>query len=566
MMSAQPQFFPNQANQAQADRVIIFDTTLRDGEQSPGATLNAEEKLAVAQQLALLGVDVIEAGFAAASAGDFEAVHKIAQQVGGTAGSPIICSLARAVRGDIQAAAEALQPAARSRIHVFISASDIHLQHQLRKTRAQVLEIVAEMVAYAKSFVADVEFSPMDATRAEPAYLYEMIELAIQAGATTINIPDTVGYRTPKEIERLFQGIQANVPSLASSLAPSLAQNPGQVTLSVHTQNDLGLATANALAAIEHGVRQIECTINGIGERAGNTALEEIVMALEVRKAYFNPLLGRPVESEAPLTRIQTEEIYKTSRLVSHLTGMLVQPNKAIVGANAFAHESGIHQDGVLKHRETYEIMDAAAIGLCENQIVLGKHSGRNAFRTRLQELGFDPDEADLNKAFHRFKDIADKKKSVSDWDLEAIMRDELQVVIEAGFQLEHVQVTCGDCTCPTATVTILKPDGTILTDAAVGTGPVDAVYRAIHRLVEIPSQLTEFSVQSVTEGIDALGTVTVRLRADNHLFAGQASDTDIVVAAAQAYMNALNRVHRYVQQAQMLQASRQPETAGILF
>lgn len=568
-MSAQPQFFsPNQANQAQADRVIIFDTTLRDGEQSPGATLNAEEKLAVAQQLALLGVDVIEAGFAASSPGDFEAVRRIAQQVGaqevgGTAGSPIICSLARAVRADIQAAAEALQPAAHPRIHVFISASDIHLQHQLRKTRAQVLEIVADTVAYAKSFVADVEFSPMDATRAEPAYLYEMIELAIQAGATTINIPDTVGYRTPKEIERLLQGIQAHVPSLAQS---------DQVTLSVHAQNDLGLATANALAAIEHGVRQIECTINGIGERAGNTALEEIVMALEVRKAYFNPLLGRPVESEAPLTQIRTQEIYKTSRLVSHLTGMLVQPNKAIVGANAFAHESGIHQDGVLKHRETYEIMDAAAIGLSENQIVLGKHSGRNAFRTRLQELGFDPDEADLNKAFHRFKDIADKKKEVSDWDLEAIMRDELQVVIESGFQLEHVQVTCGDCTCPTATVTILKPDSTILTDAAVGTGPVDAVYRAIHRLVEIPSQLTEFSVQSVTEGIDALGTVTVRLRADNRLFAGQASDTDIVVAAAQAYMNALNRVHRHAQQTQQAQQEsqsptpRKPETAGILF
>lgn len=534
----------------QPDRVIIFDTTLRDGEQSPGATLNAEEKLTIAHQLALLGVDVIEAGFAASSPGDFAAVQTIAQQVG-TADGPIICSLARAVRQDIRAAAEALQPAVHPRIHVFISASDIHLQHQLRKSREEVLAIVEQMVAYAKSFVEDVEFSPMDATRAEPAYLYQVLQAAITAGATTINIPDTVGYRTPKEMERLLQGIRVNV------------SNIDQVILSVHTQNDLGLATANALAAIEHGVRQIECTINGIGERAGNTALEEIVMSLDVRKSYFNPFLGRPAESDAPLTQIKTQEIYKTSRLVSQLTGMLVQPNKAIVGANAFAHESGIHQDGVLKHRETYEIMEAAAIGLSDNLIVLGKHSGRNAFRTRLQELGLDLSEDELNKAFHRFKEIADKKKEISDWDLEAIVRDELQVQFNSGFQLEHVQVTCGDCTCPTATVTILKPDGTILTDAAVGAGPVDAVYEAVNRLVGIPNQLVEFSVQAVTEGIDALGTVNVRLRRDNRLFSGQASDTDIVVAAAHAYMNALNRIHWHLQ----THANQpQPDTAGILF
>lgn len=534
----------------QPDRVIIFDTTLRDGEQSPGATLNSEEKLAIAHQLALLGVDVIEAGFAASSPGDFAAVQAIAQQVG-TADGPIICSLARAVRQDIQTAAEALQPAVRSRIHVFISASDIHLQYQLRKSRQEVLALVEEMVTYAKSFVADVEFSPMDATRAEPTYLYQVVRTAIQAGATTINIPDTVGYRTPKEMERLMQELRAHVPEI------------DQVVLSVHSQNDLGLATANALAAIEHGVRQIECTINGIGERAGNTALEEIVMALDVRKSYFNPFLGRAVESNAPLTQIKTQEIYKTSRLVAQLTGMLVQPNKAIVGANAFAHESGIHQDGVLKHRETYEIMEAATIGLTENQIVLGKHSGRNAFRTRLQELGFELSEDDLNKAFHRFKDIADKKKEVSDWDLEAIVRDELQVQMESGFQLEHVQVTCGDCTCPTATVTILKPDGTILTDAAIGTGPVDAVYRAVNRLVEIPNQLVEFSVQAVTAGIDALGTVNVRLRQGDRFFSGQASDTDIVVAAAHAYMNALNRLHW---QLQSQSQQSKPDTAGILF
>jgi len=538
--------------QPQPDRVIIFDTTLRDGEQSPGATLNAEEKLAVAQQLALLGVDVIEAGFAAASPGDFAAVQLIAQQVGRNPDSPIICSLARAIRADIQAAAEAVRPAAQPRIHVFISTSDIHLEYQLHKSRSEVLAIVAEMVAYAKSFVADVEFSPMDATRADLDYLYQVIRQAIQAGATTINIPDTVGYRTPKEMEQLIQNIQTHIPEIS------------QVTLSVHTQNDLGLATANALAAIEHGVRQIECTINGIGERAGNTALEEIVMALEVRRPYFNPFLGRPINSEQPLTRIRTAEIAKTSRLVSHLTGILVQPNKAIVGANAFAHESGIHQDGVLKYRQTYEIMEATSIGLSENQIVLGKHSGRNAFRTRLEALGFALEEADLNKAFHRFKAIADKKKEVSDWDLEAIVRDELQVAIESGFQLEHVQVTCGDCTCPTATVTILKPDGVILTDAAVGTGPVDAVYRAVNRLIEIPNQLVEFSVQAVTEGIDALGTVTVKLRAGERLFSGQASDTDIVVAAAHAYVNAVNRVHRHQQSRQVQQP--QIDAAGILF
>jgi 2-isopropylmalate synthase len=521
--------------QPQPDRVIIFDTTLRDGEQSPGATLNVEEKLAIAHQLALLGVDVIEAGFAVSSPGDFAAVRTIAQQVG-VPGGPVICSLARAIRKDIQAAAEALKPSAHPRIHVFISTSDIHLQHQLRKSRSEVLAIAEEMVAYAKSFVEDVEFSPMDATRSDREFLYQVLERAIAAGATTLNIPDTVGYCTPKDMGTLIQGIRANVP------------NSDHVILSVHAQNDLGLATANALAAIENGVRQVECTINGIGERAGNTALEEIVMALQVRKPYFNPYFGRSVESDAPLTRINTQEIYKTSRLVSQSTGILVQPNKAIVGANAFAHESGIHQDGILKHRETYEIMDAAAIGLSENQIVLGKHSGRNAFRTRLQELGFNLSEDELNKAFHRFKEVADKKKEVSDWDLEAIIRDETLPQVEQGFQLEHVQVICGDCACPTATVTVMNPRGEVRTDAAVGTGPVDAVYQAINRLVQIPNQLIEFSVQSVTQGIDALGTVTIRLKHQERIFSGQASDTDIVVASAYAYVNALNRLYRYQQ------------------
>ncbi len=520
---------------SQPDRIIIFDTTLRDGEQSPGATLNVEEKLAIAHQLSLLGVDVIEAGFAAASPGDFQAVKTIAQQVG-IPGSPIICSLARAVRQDIQAAAEALKGAARPRIHTMISTSDIHLKYQLKKSRSEVLAIASEMIAYAKSFVDDVEFSPMDASRTEPEFLYEVLERAIAAGASTINIPDTVGYCTPKEIGNLIQGIRSHVPNIEG------------VILSIHTQNDLGLATANALAAIEYGVRQVECTINGIGERAGNAALEEIVMALQVRKPFFNPYFGRSVESDVSLTNIKTQEIYKTSSLVSQLTGMLIQPNKAIVGANAFAHESGIHQDGIIKHRETYEIMEAATIGLPENRIVLGKHSGRNAFRTRLKELGFELNEADLNKAFNRFKEVADKKKEISDWDLEAIARDETQIQIESGFQIEHVQVICGDCTCPTATITIVTPEGKILTDASVGTGPVDAVYQAINRLVQIPNQLIEFSVQSVTGGIDALGTVTVRLRYEERIFSGQASDTDIVVAAAYAHMNALNRLYRYLQ------------------
>ena len=519
----------------QPDRVIIFDTTLRDGEQSPGATLLVEEKLAIAHQLALLGVDVIEAGFAVASPGDFEAVRSIAQQVG-VSGGPIICSLARAIRQDIQAAAEALEPAAHRRIHTFLSTSDIHLKYQLKKSRSEVLAIAEEMVAYAKSFVEDVEFSPMDASRTDPEFLYQVLERVIAAGATTINIPDTVGYCTPKDMAALIQGVQENVPNI------------DRVILSVHTQNDLGLATANALTAIENGVRQVECTVNGIGERAGNAALEEIVMALQVRKPHFNPYFGRPVDCDAPLTNIKTQEIYKTSCLVSQFTGIVVQPNKAIVGANAFAHESGIHQDGVLKHRQTYEIMEAADIGLSENSIILGKHSGRNAFRTRLQELGFELSEPDLNKAFMRFKEIADKKKEMSDWDLEAIVRDETQIQVDKGFQLEHVQVTCGDCTCPTATITVVTPNGEIFTDAAVGTGPVDAVYKAINRLVQIPNQLIEFSVQSVTGGIDALGTVTIRLRHEERIFSGQASDTDIVVAAAYAHMNALNRLYRFLQ------------------
>lgn len=515
--------------QAQPDRIIIFDTTLRDGEQSPGATLNVEEKLAIARQLARLGVDIIEAGFPFASPGDFEAVQKIAQQVG-TPDGPTICGLARATRQDIQAAAAALKPAAKPRIHTFIATSDIHLEYKLRKTRREVLAIAAEMVSYAKSFVEDVEFSPEDAGRSDPEFLYEVLEQAIAAGATTINIPDTVGYTTPSEFGGLIRGIRDNVPNI------------DQAIISVHGHNDLGLAVANFLEAVKNGARQLECTINGIGERAGNAALEELVMALHVRRQFYNPFLGRSPESEAPLTHIDTRQIYKTSRMVSNLTGMFVQPNKAIVGANAFAHESGIHQDGVLKHKLTYEIMDAQSIGLTDNQIVLGKHSGRNAFRTRLKELGFELGEQELNRAFLRFKELADKKKSITDWDLEAIVNDEIQQTPER-FRLEHVQITCGDRAKPTATVTLLTPDGQELTDAAIGTGPVDAVYRAINRVIDVPNELIEFSVQSVTAGIDAIGEVTIRVRHGDRIFSGHSANTDIVVASAHAYVHALNRL-----------------------
>ena len=527
---------PNQPSQPTpaSDRVLIFDTTLRDGEQSPGATMNASEKLAVAKQLARLRVDIIEAGFPFASPGDFEAVHTIASEVG-TPDGPTICGLARATKGDIETAARAVAPAAKGRIHTFIATSDIHLKYKLKKSRADVLAITEEMVGYAKSFTDDVEFSPEDAGRSEPEFLYEVLERAIQAGATTLNIPDTVGYLTPGEFGDLIRGIKNNVPSI------------DRAVISVHGHNDLGLAVANFLEAVKAGARQLECTINGIGERAGNAALEELVMALHVRRQYYNPFFGLPPESEAPLTNINTHEIYKASRLVSNMTGMLVQPNKAIVGANAFAHESGIHQDGVLKNRLTYEIMDAQLIGLNDNQIVLGKHSGRNAFRTRLGELGYSLGDQDLNKAFLRFKEVADKKKEISDRDLEAIVNDEVLQVAEH-FKLELVQVSCGSNAQPTATVTIRMPSGEEVTDASIGTGPVDAIYRAINRVVDIENDLIEYSVQSVTAGIDAMGEVTIRVRNGVRIFSGHAANTDIIVASADAYISALNRLYTALQ------------------
>ena len=521
----------SQESHVAPDRIIFFDTTLRDGEQSPGATLNVEQKLLIAQQLARLGVDIIEAGFPFASKGDFHAVQQIAKLVGTETG-PTICGLARATKNDIESAAEAVKPAAKGRIHTFLATSDIHLEYKLRKTRAEVLAIVPEMVAYARSKVADVEFSPEDAGRSDPEFLYQVLEAAIAAGASTVNIPDTVGYLTPSEFGALIKGIKENVPNIDRAI------------ISVHGHNDLGLAVANFLEAAKNGARQMECTINGIGERAGNAALEELVMALHVRRAYFNSFLGRPAESTTPLCNIDTKQIYKTSRLVSNLTGMLVQPNKAIVGANAFAHESGIHQDGVLKNRLTYEIMDAQSIGLTDNLIVLGKLSGRNALSSRLRELGFELSEQELNAAFVRFKELADKKREISDRDLEAIVNDEIRHAPEA-FKLDHVQVSCGDRAIPTATVTIVMPDGQEITDASVGTGPVDAIYKAINRIVNVPNQLIEYSVQSVTAGIDALGEVTIRLKhPDVGTLSGHSANTDVIVASARAYVSALNKLY----------------------
>jgi 2-isopropylmalate synthase len=422
-------------------------------------------------------------------------------------------------------------PAARRRIHTFIATSDIHLEHKLRKSRAEVIEITRDMVAYARSFVDDVEFSCEDAGRSDPEFMHQVIEAAIDAGANTINIPDTVGYATPAEFGALIAGINGAVPNI------------GNAVLSVHGHNDLGLAVANFLEAVKNGARQLECTINGIGERAGNASLEELVMALHVRRSYFNPFLGRPAESSEPLTGVRTEEITKTSRLVSNLTGMAVQPNKAIVGANAFAHESGIHQDGVLKNRLTYEIIDARTVGLADNRISLGKLSGRSAFRARLEELGYSLEGEDLNDAFLRFKELADRKREISDRDLEAIVSEQVQQQGEVRFLLRRVQVSCGTGLLPTATVTLETADGEERSAACIGTGPVDAVCQALNQIAAVPNELVEFSVKSVTEGIDAMGEVTIRLRADGVLYSGHAADTDIVAAAAQAFVNALNRL-----------------------
>ena len=504
------------------NRVLIFDTTLRDGEQSPGASLNESEKLQIAHALSRLGVDVIEAGFPYSSQGDFNAVKQIATEVHG----PIICGLARASEADIEKAAESLMPALKRRIHTFIGSSDIHLEHKLKLTRSQCIEKAIKAVKLARSFTDDVEFSPEDAGRADPVFLFELIQAAIEAGATTINIPDTVGYITPYEFGGLIKSIKENVPNIDKAI------------ISVHCHNDLGLAVSNSFAAVLNGARQIECTINGLGERAGNCALEEIVMILKTRQKTFGLF-----------TEINTTEIARTSHLVSNLTGFPVQKNKAIVGANAFAHESGIHQDGVLKHKNTYEIIDPSEVGYKTNRLPLGPRSGKHALKSRLAELGYALDALELDAAYIRFKDLADKRKQVSDKDLISIVDEkQREASTEVFYTLEHLQIACGSGL-PTASVEIknLKRD-VLLRTSSLGTGPVDAIYQAIKELVDIQNELIEFSVHSVTEGIDAQGEVTIRVKYQNKIYTGYAADTDILVASAKAYLNAINKLCAYLE------------------
>ncbi len=523
--------------------VRIFDTTLRDGEQSPGATLTSFEKLEIARSLARLGVDVIEAGFPAASPDDLEGVRRIAIEIGNPlAGEgelspsvPIICGLARAAKSDIDAAWEAVQHAARPRIHTFLATSPIHMRYKLRMDPEEVVDRVREMVTYAKSYCQDVEFSPEDAGRSDPEFLYLVLGEAIKAGATTLNIPDTVGYTTPEEFGKLIKGIIDNTPGIENTI------------VSVHCHDDLGLATANTLAGIQAGARQAEVTVNGIGERAGNTSLEEVVMALLTRRSIFG------LE-----TQVDTTQIARVSRMVSNYTGIPVQPNKAIVGANAFAHEAGIHQDGMLKNNMTYEIMRPETVGLNRSRLVLGKHSGRHALKAHLTEMGYELSQDELDRAFERYKELADKKKTITDADLEALVEEQAYQTSEV-YSLEGLQVACGTMGMPTATVRLRGPDGTAHDQAMIGTGPVHATYQAIDAIIGVPNTLLEFHINAITEGIDAMGEVTVRLQADNgsiqhrtspqnghvriRTFGGYGADTDIIVAAAKAYLSALNKL-----------------------
>ncbi len=497
-----------------AEIVKIFDTTLRDGEQSPGASLDGNQKLEVALALEALGVDVIEAGFPISSPGDFEAVQRVAKAVK----RPVVAGLSRCTRADVEAAWKAVRGAAHPRIHVFVSTSPLHMEHKLRKKPEEVLKLAVETTRYARSLCRDVEFSAEDATRSNPDFLAKVVAGVIAAGAATVNIPDTVGYITPSEFENLLLQLQRQVPTLR------------RVVLSVHCHNDLGLATSNSLAAIRAGARQVECTVNGLGERAGNASLEEIVMSLRTRQAFYGVR-----------THIKTRQISRVSRLVSAATGIPVQPNKAIVGANAFMHESGIHQDGVLKNPLTYEIMSAQDIGLKENRLVLGKHSGRHALHKRLHDLGYDLSAQDLPGFFDRFKELADKKKEVFDEDLVALMEETAGAPRES-YVLEHVQATSGSGLVPTATVR-LSHEGRTFQGSATGDGPVDAVYQAINRILGRHDRLVHYAIQAVTGGTDAQGEVMVQLEDDGHPVSGRGAHTDIIVASAKAYVNALNRL-----------------------
>jgi 2-isopropylmalate synthase len=502
-------------DRTEKDRVKIFDTTLRDGEQSPGISLNKQEKLEIAHQLSRLGVDIIEAGFPIASPGDFDAVQAIAREVHG----PVICGLARTGFQDIDAAWHAVQDSERPRIHTFISTSDIHIKHQLQTTREDVKGQAKAAVAHARQYCDDVEFSPMDATRADLEFTAEVLQIALDEGATTINVPDTVGYAMPEEYEAMWRELYRLVPELAN------------VVTSVHCHNDLGLAVANSFAGVKAGARQVECAVNGIGERAGNASLEEIVMLMHTRESSVGVWSGA-----------NTREIARTSRLVSRLTGYPVQPNKAIVGRNAFAHESGIHQDGVLKERTTYEIMDATTIGLETNSIVLGKHSGRHALRNALEELGFAVEGAALNSAFKRFKELADKKKKVTALDLEAIVSDEMKQA-PAAFEIESFEVEASNVRAPLAKVTVRLPDGTVGSGSFTGDGPVDAYFSAINAATGHDARLKEFHVSAVTGGRDALGEVTVLLELDGQLASGTGVSTDILEASGKAYLRAISSV-----------------------
>ena len=500
---------------SKAERVLIFDTTLRDGEQAPGFTMHLREKLQVAHQLARLGVDIIEAGFPIASPGDFESVAAVSEQIEG----PVICGLARTLDQDIDAAGRALAKARRKRIHTFIATSDIHVERKLRMSRDQVIAKAVEAVKFAKTFTDDIEFSCEDAGRTDWDYICAIVEAAIEAGATTVNIPDTVGYCTPWQFGECIRYIREKVSNIDRAI------------ISVHCHNDLGLATANSLAGVRNGARQVECTINGIGERAGNASLEEVVMNLKTRRDFYGCDTG-----------INTREIYRASRLVSQVTGVRVQPNKAVVGANAFAHEAGIHQDGVLKERTTYEIMTAGSVGWTGEHIVLGKHSGRHAFRKRLETLGYTQLSPELiQHAFEQFITLCDKKKVVYDEDLMAILENELAAVPQK-YQLDYLSISSGTATVPTATVR-MRVNGETRQDAGCGDGPVDAAYNAIERITGIKTTLVDYSLEAVTSGKDAIGRVRVTVQSANRTVSGLGADTDIIVASAKAFVNALNKI-----------------------
>lgn len=496
-----------------AQNIKIFDTTLRDGEQTPGVNLNIREKLEIARQLARLGVDVIEAGFAIASPGDFEAVKAVSENVKGVT----VASLCRAVEKDIDRAWEAVQNAQRPRLHTFIATSDIHLKYKLKMTEEEVLERAVEMVKYAKKYCEDIEFSAEDASRTRPEFLYRIFEAIIDAGATVINVPDTVGYTTPEEFGGLIRSIRENVGNIH------------KVDISVHCHNDLGLAVANTLAAMENGAVQLECTINGLGERAGNAALEEIIMGINTRKDFYSIYHN-----------IDTAQIYRTSKLVTSLTGIHVQPNKAIVGANAFAHESGIHQHGVLSEKSTYEIMTPESIGLTQNKMVLGKLSGRHAFEERLKELGYMLSQEEIQNAFEKFKELADRKKVVLDRDIEALVEEKVSKVPEV-FELDSFQISSGNKVISTAMVSLKKEDK-VITEAATGDGPIDAAFNSIERAVGFSMTLEAYNLKAVTEGKDALGEVTVRVSKKGKSFIGRGVSMDIMESSVKAYLNAINR------------------------